>query len=130
MDDDHRNRKQRHRKGQSLQFTFVGGTAEKLTEEKTQANLAPDLSQGQSEKKSLFPLSHTQIGDRVLITQILSGKSLIYRLSQMGLIIGSEIQVISKTKSGSVIVGIQDQQVGLGAGMANQVMVTLATGRI
>ncbi|MDJ0681155.1 MAG: FeoA family protein [Xenococcaceae cyanobacterium MO_167.B52] len=130
MDDDHRNRKQRHRKGQSLQFTFVGGTPERLSKEQNQPKFVPDLTQHQLKEEPVFPLSHTQIGDLVVITQILSGKSLIYRLSQMGLIIGSEIQVISKTKSGSVIVGIQDQQVGLGAGMANQVMVTLATGRI
>jgi ferrous iron transport protein A len=79
--------------------------------------------------KQVFPLSNTQVGDRVVIAQILSGKGMIYRLSQMGLTLGSEVRVISKTMSGSVIVCIQDEQIGLGAGMANKVMVTLAAGR-
>ncbi len=130
MNYEHSNQKRRHRKGQSLQFTFVGGTADKLTEEETQAKFIPDLTQTQLEKEEVFLLSNTQIGDRVVITQILSGKSLIYRLSQMGLTKGSEIRVISKTRSGSVIVCIEDEQIGLGAGMANQVMVILATGRM
>ena len=55
---------------------------------------------------------------------------MIYRLSKMGLTKGSEIRVISKTKSGSVIVCLQDEQIGLGAGMAERVMVALAVERI
>ena len=124
------NRKRGHRKNQALKFTFFGGMPKRLTKEQTQAKFAPNLTHSQLQKEQVFSLSNTQIGDRLVITQILSGKSLIYRLSQMGLIIGSEIQVVSKTKSGSVIVSIQDEQIGLGAGMANQVMVTLATGKV
>ncbi len=75
--------------------------------------------------KQLFPLSTTQIGDRVVLAQILSGQNLEHRLSQMGLTLGSEVQIISKTKSGSVIIYIQDEQIGLGAGLAERVMVTL-----
>ena len=48
-----------------------------------------------------------------------------HELKQMSLTLGSEVQVISKTKSGSVIVCLQDEQIGLGAGMTERVMVTL-----
>ncbi len=43
----------------------------------------------------------------------------------MSFTVGSEVQVTSKTTSGSIVVCIQDKQIGLGAEMANQVMVTL-----
>ncbi|MDJ0692656.1 MAG: FeoA family protein [Xenococcaceae cyanobacterium MO_188.B32] len=128
MDDEPSNRKKRHRKRQGWEFTFFGGTSEKLDEGGNQAKLAPELAQ--SSIKQVFPLSTTHVGERVVITQILSGKSMIHRLSKMGLNKGSEIRVISKTKSGSVIVCLQDEQIGLGVGMAERVMVALAVDRI
>ena len=74
----------------------------------------------------MFPLSTAQVGDRVVISQILGDESLMLRLSNRGVTLGSEVRVISKTRSGSVIICIQDEQIGLGVGMANQVMVTFA----
>jgi ferrous iron transport protein A len=129
MDDEPKNREQRHRRRQGWKFTFFGETPEKRDEEGHLAKFAPELTQNEWRMKQVFPLSNTQVGDRVVIAQILSGKGMIYRLSQMGLTLGSEVRVISKTMSGSVIVCIQDEQIGLGAGMANKVMVTLAAGR-
>ena len=130
MDDEPSNQKKRHRKRQGYEFTFVGGTSEKPNEEENRAKLAPGLAQSSLRMKQVIPLSTTLVGERVVITQILSGKSMIHRLSKMGLNLGSEIRVISKTKSGSVIVCLQDEQIGLGAGMAERVMVTLAVERI
>ena len=106
-------------------FTFIGGTPEKPEDEVNRDKLARPLAQNKLMSEQLFPLSTTQIGDRIVIAQILSGKNMERRLSQMGLTLGSEVQVISKTTSGSVIICIQDEQIGLGAGMANRVMVTL-----
>ena len=106
-------------------FTFIGGTTERPEDELNRNKLARLVDQNQLVREQLFPLSTTQIGDRVVLAQILSGQNLEHRLSQMGLTLGSEVQIISKTKSGSVIICIQDEQIGLGAGMANQVMVTL-----
>ena len=114
------------RRLQSWGFTFIGGTSEKPEDDLNRDKLARTVDPNQLMGEQLFPLSTTQIGDRVLITQILSGQNLEHRLSQMGLTLGLEVQVISKTTSGSVIICIQDEQIGLGAGMANQVMVTIA----
>ena len=117
-------RKKTARRRQRWGFTYIGGTPETLGEERNQDKVEQPVAQNQLMGEQLFPLSTTQIGDRVLITQILSGQNLEHRLSQMGLTLGSEVQVISKTKSGSVVICIQDKQIGLGAGMANQVMVS------
>ena len=119
----HRTKQTRRR--QRWGFTFIGGTPENPEDKVNQDKLARLLVQKQLMGKQLFPLSTTQIGDRVVINQILSGQNMELRLSQMGLTLGSEVQIISKTKSGSVIICIQDEQIGLGAGMAERVMVTL-----
>ena len=126
MDSEPKHRTKQTRRRQRWGFTFIGGTPEKLEEEGNRDKLARLVAQNQLMSERLFPLSTTQIGDRVVLAQILSGQNMAHRLSQMGLTLGSEVQVISKTTSGSVIICIQDEQIGLGAGMANQVMVTMA----
>ena len=126
MDSEPNHRKKKLKNYQKWGFTFIGGTPEKLVgEERNQVKSPPESPQNKLMRKQLFPLSSTQIGDRVVLAQILSGQNMEHQLRQMGLTLGSEVQVISKTTSGSVIICIQDEQVGLGAGMANQVMVTL-----
>ena len=119
MDDNPNNRQKRHLRHRGWQFTFCGGTSEihKNKGERTQsaAKLAQD--------ELLFPLSSTQVGDRLVISQILSGKNMMRQLREQGLTLGSEVRVISKTTRGSIVVSLGDRQVGLGAGMANKVMV-------
>ena len=129
MDDEFNQRKQRHRRRKGWEFTFVGETAEKRNERGNRAKYTPELTQNQLKIDRVFPLSTTQVGDRVVIQQIQSGKNMVHSLSKMGLTLGSEARVISKTKSGSVIVCTQDEQIGLDAGMANQVMVAFASGK-
>ncbi len=130
MDDAGKDHQKRFRRHQGWKFTFVGGSPAKQDEGRNKAKFTPELVDELWSMKEVFPLSNTRIGDRVVIRQILSGKSMKHRLSQMGLDLGSEVRVISKIESGSVIISIQDEQIGLGAGMANQVIVGLAAKRI
>lgn len=48
------------------------------------------------------------------------------RLTDLGIVQGSEMTIVSRTGSGSVIVALQGCRIGLGAGMAHRVMVTTA----
>ena len=130
MDDEPNNRKKRLRRHQGWEFTFFGGTSAKQDERVNQVKFAPELVDDLSSMKKVFLLSNAQIGNRVVIRQILSGKSMKHNLSQMGLDLGLEVRVISKIESGSVIVYIQDNQIVLGAGLANRVIVALAAKRI
>lgn len=120
----HRAKKRLRKRAKKGGFTFIGGTPEKIEEKGNRDQLIQIFAQNQLMIEQLFPLSNSQIGDRVMIAQFLSGQNMERRLSQVGLTLGSEVQVISKTASGSVIVCLQDEQIGLGAGMANRVIVT------
>ncbi|MGF1541706.1 MAG: ferrous iron transport protein A [Pleurocapsa sp.] len=122
MDDDLHNPQNRHRRHQGWKFTFFGETPENQESKGNQIQLAAKLTQNEL----FFPLSSTQVGDCVVVSQILSGKSMVRQLSKQGLTLGAEVQVISKIASGSIIVSIRDRQIGLGAGMANKVMVMAA----
>ena len=104
---------------QAWNFTYIGGTVSKKASERSRVNFASE---------TVFPLSSAQVGDLVVIQQIPS-RDMKLRLRNMGLALDSKVEVISKTPSGSIIVCIQAQQIGLGAEMAKHVMVTLATER-
>jgi ferrous iron transport protein A len=66
----------------------------------------------------------TAVGDRVWIVHIKGGHRMVRRLTDVGIIQGSEVTVISRTESGSVIVALQGCRIGMGAGMAHRVVVT------
>ncbi len=118
------NPKQRHQSNREWKFTFCGGISEKPSRRRNRVKFNSELARSELRSAPVFPLSNTEVGDLVTIAQIMNCKSMIYGLDRMGLIKGSEVRVISKTQSGSVIICFQDEQIGLGAGMANKVMVT------
>ncbi|MDY7020384.1 MAG: FeoA family protein [Cyanobacteriota bacterium] len=70
-----------------------------------------------------FPLSQAQSGIRVWVVGF-RGKGGISRLLGMGLTPGIELQVLSSQNNGSVVVAIADNRLGLGAGMAEKIIVT------
>lgn len=123
MDDQPNHRQQRHRRRQRGKFTFIGETVAHQDEHP----FTPEVLESEFRTDQVFPLSTTQVGDRVVIQKILTSQNIIHRLTNMGLTAGSEGEVISHRESGSVIIGIQDDAIGLNATIANQVMVTLVS---
>ena len=64
------------------------------------------------------------IGETVEIVGFAGGHRFTHRLTSMGIVAGTVVKVISRTGSGSVVLAIQDNRLGLGAGMAHKVRVT------
>ena len=104
----------RHQSRKAWGFTFFGGT----DTHKVQSSIAPHTNQ------TSFPLTMANVGDRVWIVELNGEDGFARRLMDMGLTLGCELQIVSRTSSGSVVVGIQDNRIGLGAEMARQVIVT------
>lgn len=124
MDDDPNNRPRKsHKNRHGWEFTFIEETLDIESETSESVELAPEFSESNSAIEQVFPLTTTQVGDRVWIVGF-SGKGGISRLLSLGLIPGAEVEVISCTPGGSVIVKFQNNRLGLGAGMANRVLVT------
>ncbi len=70
----------------------------------------------------ILPLSMMQVGDLVRIVSLNCGESN-NRLMGMGFMPDVVLEVISCTSTGSVIVALQDQRLGLGAEMAQRIQV-------
>jgi ferrous iron transport protein A len=85
----------------------------------------PDKTQSQEPgaiDDDVFPLSDTQIGDVLCIIQ-LQLKSSVKYLLKIGIFPGAELQVVSRSNTGSIIVTLQGKSVGLGADMAASILV-------
>jgi len=105
---------------EGLAMTFVGGSVEGGHAPAVDPAIAPrSLRPGPR-----LPLAMAQVGDRLWIVQIQGGATLTRRLRDMGLNPGCEIAIVSRTESGSVVVGFQGCRLGLGAGMAHRVLVS------
>ena len=104
----------RRRKGRPFEFSYWGGSFD--FEEETDEVAEMDLS------TSAYLLSQARAGYSVWIVGFRQ-KGGIKRLLGMGLAPGMEIQVISAHPSGSVIVAVENQRIGLGAGMAKKILV-------
>lgn len=102
-------------------ITFVGGSADL---EESVVSHRRTVS-GPTPGGTTLPLAMTTIGDRAWVVEIKGGHRMARRLTDLGIIQGSEITIVSRTESGSVIVGLQGCRIGLGAGIAHRVMVTL-----
>ncbi|MBP0017147.1 MAG: ferrous iron transport protein A [Cyanobacteria bacterium SBLK] len=107
-----KNRRQRNQKQPDWGFTFLGGTGN------------ADVSEASSSiPEAAFPLSEAGCGSQVWIVGY-RGREGLDRLLEMGLIPGVQLQIISNQPSGSVIVAIDNNCMGLGAGMAQTIMVS------
>jgi ferrous iron transport protein A len=71
-----------------------------------------------------FPLSMAEAGRCVRIQRILGGHGLQRRLSDMGLVPGMEIEVISTDRGGPLVVRILESRFMIGRGMAHHIEVS------
>lgn len=69
-----------------------------------------------------IPLSMLSPGKEGKIVNILGGKGIVRRLSEMGFSIGEKIQVINSTR-GPVVVKIKDSRLALGRGLAMGIII-------
>ncbi len=72
-----------------------------------------------------FPLAKAKVGDRVRIASLNCGETN-NRLMEMGLMPGIELQVVNVTGSGSAIVALNDNRLGLEAKMTKNIQLTQA----
>ncbi|MGK7942854.1 MAG: ferrous iron transport protein A [Microcystaceae cyanobacterium] len=102
----------RHRHGQNWRFSFFSES------EDAQSPVEPT-----EPSNSSYSLSQATIGESIWVVGF-QGKGGMNRLLGMGLTPGVELQVVSSQPSGSVLVAIQDNRIGIGAGMAHKIMVS------
>ena len=74
-------------------------------------------------RRELIPLSEAPKGERLLITRLDGGPMARARLMAMGLRIGDEVDVITNSGQGQLVVGVDYKRIVLGRGLARKLLV-------
>ena len=80
-------------------------------------------AQCMSQRRELLPLSEAPKGERLTIARLDGGPMARARLMAMGLRIGDEVDVITNSGHGQLVVGVDYKRIVLGRGMARKLMV-------
>ena len=82
----------------------------------------------QSITSTVFPLTAARQGAHLRIARFTAGRALARRLADMGLPLGSEVEVMHRHPSGRVVVARGHTRMALGAGMSSKILVAPADG--
>ncbi|MBC1238387.1 FeoA family protein [Nostoc sp. 2RC] len=115
---DSKNNYNQHQKPKGWGFTFFGETPETPELEEKTPKSGSFVNTGKS-----FPLAIASVGERLVIAKLKGTEGTVRRLIGMGLVPGTELQVIS-IANGSVIIALGDNRIGLGVGMAQKILCT------
>ena len=93
-----------------------------MSEEKKIKDLTRAGIDGRKTDKKLFPVTSLKEGEEGVINSISGGLGFMSRLAGMGIIPGSGIKVLRKSR-GPVIVLVNNTRVALGIGQASKILV-------
>lgn len=110
-------------KQKEWRFTFLGDTKQIGSETDNNDETIRETSQ-LSVVETNFPLTKAKRGDRLHIVRMNASGDMARRLQKMGLIRGVEVEVISNNPSGSVIVAVGNNHIGLGFNPASKIIVS------
>lgn len=80
-------------------------------------------AQCMSQRRKLLPLSEAPKGERLVIARLDGGPMARARLMAMGLRMGDEVDVITNSGHGQLVVGVDYKRIVLGRGLAHKLMV-------
>jgi len=80
-------------------------------------------AQCMSQRRKLLPLSDAPKGERLVIARLDGGPMARARLMAMGLRMGDEVDVITNSGQGQLVIGVDYKRIVLGRGMARKLMV-------
>ena len=72
----------------------------------------------------MIPLSLIDSGHKVRLGAVCAGRGLTARLAALGLVPGTEVEVISKSAKGPFVVSVKETRLVLGRGMVNKILVS------
>jgi len=75
----------------------------------------------------VIPLALAREGERVKVSRVSGGRGLVRRLIDIGLRPGTEIEIVSASRTGPFVIRLGGQRLGVGFGMAKKIFVDLVS---
>jgi len=79
-----------------------------------------------AERRPLMTLGMAKPGERIIIKEMIGGRSARARLTSMGFRSGDTLEIINNDGQGRLIVGFGNTRMAMGRGMAQKILVSLA----
>lgn len=73
----------------------------------------------------MIPLALVREGERVKVSKVLGGRGLVRRMTDLGLRPGTEIEIVSASRTGPFVIRLGGQRLGVGFGMTKKIFVDL-----
>jgi ferrous iron transport protein A len=73
----------------------------------------------------MIPLALAREGERVKVSRVSGGRGLVRRMTDLGLRPGTEIEIVSASRTGPFVIRLGEQRLGVGFGMAKKIFVDL-----
>ncbi|MGA6927142.1 MAG: transcriptional repressor [Desulfosarcina sp.] len=86
-------------------------------------------AQCMAERREMLPLSEAPSGERLVIARLDGGPMARARLMAMGLRVGDEVDVITNSGQGQLVVGVDYKRMVLGRGLAGKLLVQVNPGK-
>ena len=74
---------------------------------------------------SIVPLAMISSGEKARITSIIGGRGIREHLFDMGLSIGSEIEILKQGFPGPFLIAVKETRLAIGQGIAQKIMVSM-----
>jgi len=71
------------------------------------------------------PLLTLQVGRKGVVGKIVGGRSACKRLNELGLVPGTEIEMVNKIANGPVMIRVKGSKLALGRGLASKVHIIM-----
>ncbi len=86
-------------------------------------------AQCMSQRRELLPLSEVNRGERLVIARLDGGPMARARLMAMGLRMGDEVDVITNSGQGQLVIAVEYKRIVLGRGMAQKLLVQVKSNK-
>jgi len=73
----------------------------------------------------VIPLALVREGERAKVSRVSGGRGLVRRMTDLGLRPGTEIEIVSASRTGPFVIRLGGQRLGVGFGMAKKIFVDL-----
>lgn len=73
----------------------------------------------------MIPLALVREGERAKVSRVSGGRGLVRRMTDLGLRPGTEIEIVSASRTGPFVIRLGGQRLGVGFGMAKKIFVDL-----
>ena len=86
-----------------------------------ETNQSACILDGTDSNRPTIPLLMLHVGRKGVVGKIVGGRSVCKRLNELGLVPGSEVEMVNRISNGPVMIRVKGSKLAIGRGLASKV---------